>query len=73
LQLYNLSFDCAIKLFKPLKEMASLLVCNEKNLGFGFFVGVVIGGIGLQAFWLRLWIPGPQLQEGSVLINFSGN
>jgi len=34
LQLHNLSVDCARELFKPLKDVASLRVCNEKN----FFV-----------------------------------
>jgi len=51
--LYNLPADWARELFKPTKDVASLLVCIEKNckvLDLGFFVGDVIGGIGLDTF-----------------------
>jgi len=34
-QQHSFSVDCAKELFKPLKDSASLLVCNEKNV-FGF-------------------------------------
>ena len=45
LQLLNLSVDCAKRGVQTLKR---LLVCNEKNLsyGFRFFMGDVISGIG---------------------------
>jgi len=46
-----LPVDCAKELFKPSKDLASLLVRNEKkNLSFGFFVGDVISGVCEQAF-----------------------
>jgi len=35
-QLQNMPVDCTRELFKPSKDSASLLVCNEKFLGFGF-------------------------------------
>jgi len=52
LQLHNTPVDCARELFKPSKDSASLLVCNEKKLSFGFsyFVGDVISGVGLGFF-----------------------
>jgi len=28
-------------------------------LGFGFFVGDIISGVGFWPFWLRLLVPGP--------------
>jgi len=36
LQLHNLPADRAKELFKPLKDSSSLLVCNKKNVSFGF-------------------------------------
>jgi len=62
LQLHNSPGDCAKELFKPSKDSASPLVCNEKNVSFGFcfFVGDIISGIGFWPFWLRLpgnWAP----------------
>jgi len=44
-------------LFKPLKDAASLLVCNEKNFWFwvsGFIVGDVLSRSGLWTFRLKL-------------------
>jgi len=47
---------------KVLKDSASPLVCNEKNvlvLGSVFFVGEVISGVGFWPLLLRLPDPGP--------------
>jgi len=46
LQLHNLSVDCARELFKPSKDLASLLVYNEKK----FWVGDISGMVGLGPF-----------------------
>ena len=47
---HSSSVDCARELFKPLKDSASLRVCNKKNvflvLSFGFFVSDVISKVG---------------------------
>jgi len=53
LQLHNSPGDCARKLFKCSKDVASLKVCIEKNwqvLDFSFFVSDVISGVGLGHF-----------------------
>jgi len=47
------------------QDSASLLVYNEKILGFEFFVGEVISGIDFLPFWLRLPDPGPQPVDGN--------
>jgi len=50
LHLHNSPVDCAGELFKPSKDTASLLACNEKNYkvwDFGFFVGDIISGVRL--------------------------
>jgi len=57
LQLHNLQVNCARELFKLLKDSANLLVCNKQNflvLGFRFFVGDVISGIGFCSAYLAL-------------------
>jgi len=59
--------DCAGELFKPSKDVASRLVCIEKNwkvLDFKFFVGDIISGVIFRPFWPRLPGPGRQLLEG---------
>jgi len=60
LQLHNFPVDCAAQLFKPSKDVASLLSCNKKKiiLGFGFLVGDVFSVVGFWPFGLRS--PGPQ-------------
>jgi len=43
--------ESARELFKPLKDSASLRVCNGKKIfGFGFFVSGVISGVVLGLF-----------------------
>jgi len=62
LQLYNSSVDCPRELFKPSKDSASLLACNEKyffGFRYRFFVGCVINVVGFWSFWLRSPGPGP--------------
>jgi len=49
-------------MIKPLKDSASLLVCNEKVFlvrGCGFFVSDVIGEVVFGPFWLMLPGLGP--------------
>jgi len=50
--------------------MTSLLVRNENKLGFGFFVGDVISGVG---FWLILPDPGPNCKVEVFCWSFIGN
>jgi len=40
------------------------------GLGFRFLVGDTINGIGLGLFGWGYWALGPQLQDGSILLNF---
>ena len=71
LQLHNVPDDWAWELFKPSKDAASLLVCilfNLKVLGFRFFVGDVISGVGFRYFWPSL--PGPDCQHQEPLFWF---
>jgi len=61
-QQHSSSADCARELFKPLKDSASLLVCNEKTFfgfGFLFFVSDIISEVGFWPFWLMLPGLGP--------------
>jgi len=47
------------ELFKPSKDLASLLVCNEKNFfgfGCGFFVSDVINDVSFCPFWPTIGI-----------------
>jgi len=44
---------CTTEMFKPLKDSASLLVCNEKKvfgLSFTFFVSDIISKVGFGHF-----------------------
>ena len=50
LQLHNLPVNCARELSKPWKDSVSPLVCTEKKLGFGLFVGDIISGVGFGHF-----------------------
>jgi len=50
LQVHSLPGSCARELFKPSKDLASLLVCNETNFRFVFFVGDIIIREGLGLF-----------------------
>jgi len=59
-QQHNTSADCARELFKPSKDSARLLVCNEKNvIWFCFFVIAIISDVGFWPFWLTLPGLGP--------------
>jgi len=66
-QLHNTPSDYAREMFKASKDAFSLLIwifkIFLKDLGFGFFVGDAISGIGLSLLWPRSLGPGPQLQE----------
>ena len=64
LKLHYSRVDCVRELFKPSKHAERFLVSNEKNLGFGFFVGDIISGVSFWPFWLRLPGYGPQPQDG---------
>jgi len=53
LQLHNSPVNCAWELFKSLKALASLLVCNGKFfsvLDYTFFVGDIVSGVDLGLF-----------------------
>jgi len=64
LQLHNSPVDYAGKLFKPSKDLASLLDDNEKIIcRFWVFVGDVVSGVGLGGFW-------PSLSGLSILLKF---
>ena len=66
MQLHNLLADCARELSKPSKDLAGLLVRTEKKflvLGFVFFMGVIVNGVGFCPFWLRLPGPRPSLAK----------
>jgi len=61
--LTNSYADCARELFKPSKDLVSLLVCNDKKLlvgGFGcfvscgFFVSDITSEVVFGPFWLML-------------------
>jgi len=73
LQLYSLPVDCARELFKPWKDVASLLDSIEKIekfLKFSFFVGDIISGVGFRPFWLRLCGPWHKLLEEIFWLKF---
>jgi len=56
-QSHSSSADCARELFKPSKDLASLLVCNEKNflvLGVGFYMSGIKSEVFFRPFWLML-------------------
>ena len=58
--LCNLPVNCIREPFKPSKDSASLLVCNEKNFKSGvsrFFVDdiIIVSGIGLGLFGRGYW------------------
>jgi len=56
LQLYNSLIYCARELFKPWKDLASLVVCNGKIFRFWVFVGDVISWARLsQPKWLKTY------------------
>ena len=61
-QRHRSSIDCARELFKPLNDLASLLVCTQKNFfgwGSGFFVSEVISEVVFRPFWIMLPDLGP--------------
>jgi len=62
-QRHSSSADCTRELFKPSKDLASLLVCTQKENflvgGCGFFVSDVISEVVFVPFWLMLPGLGP--------------
>ena len=56
-QCHSSSADCARVLFKPSKDLASLLACTQKKFlvgGCGFFVSDVISEVVFESFLLML-------------------